>query len=514
VRDEHILRAWTALLIAGGLAVIATTVRDYGLTWDAPIQSYLGELVLAYFGSLFEDTRARELFDTRYYGPLFELVAAALYAPIPALKFELRHALAALTGLLTVLAVLRYGAALGGPATAIFASLALATLPRFYGHAFINSKDIPFACGFAWATYAMVRMIASNGRSRWVVACGLTLAAALGIRPGGLPVLGALGVAAAGYAWATGASMKRIAVASTGALALAWIGMLAAWPWAHASPLLGPLRAVTVASTFPTAYKVLFEGAVQLSSELPPTYWLRYLAITTPPLVLLLVPVGVARCLRDARSARGDAIGIAAWVLLVWLVFPMLTAFVLRPNVYDGLRHVLFVLPAVALLAGRGAGVLLALCGPRTRALVAVGLAIGLALPVGSLVRLHPYQMTYFNALVGGVGESYRRYETDYWVSSYKEAAEWINARTRHEAPIRVLVAANNRSQACFGHYLVPEVEMATTMEPNLTGALPEKYDYYVATTRYGLHLNFPDSPIVHTIGREGAVFTVIRAPR
>jgi len=36
-------------------------------------------------------------------------------------------------------------------------------------------------------------------------------------------------------------------------------------------------------------------------------------------------------------------------------------------------------------------------------------------------------------------------------------------------------------------------------------------FDYYVATTRYGLHLNYPQTRIAAVIERDGAVFTVIR---
>lgn len=36
--------------------------------------------------------------------------------------------------------------------------------------------------------------------------------------------------------------------------------------------------------------------------------------------------------------------------------------------------------------------------------------------------------------------------------------------------------------------------------------------DDFFATTRYGADGMFPESPIVHVVGREGAAFTVIRA--
>jgi hypothetical protein len=43
---------------------------------------------------------------------------------------------------------------------------------------------------------------------------------------------------------------------------------------------------------------------------------------------------------------------------------------------------------------------------------------------------------------------------------------------------------------------------------------LPRGFDYYIGTTRYGADRSYSDSPIVHRIGRDGAVFTVIRGRR
>jgi hypothetical protein len=52
---------------------------------------------------------------------------------------------------------------------------------------------------------------------------------------------------------------------------------------------------------------------------------------------------------------------------------------------------------------------------------------------------------------------------------------------------------------------------MSHTELRGLAGGLPEEFDYYVATTRYGLDRNFPDAPVAHRVGREGATFTLIR---
>ena len=70
-------------------------------------------------------------------------------------------------------------------------------LPRFYGHAFINSKDIPFACAVAWSMLALIRLVEARGSLGRVLACGLAFGVALALRPGSAPLLAVLGVAIA-----------------------------------------------------------------------------------------------------------------------------------------------------------------------------------------------------------------------------------------------------------------------------------------------------------------------------
>src|SRR5262249_40174413 len=153
----------------------------------------------------------------------------------------------------------------------------------------------------------------------------------------------------------------------------------------------------------------------------------------------------------------------------------------------DGIRHFLFVLPPVAVLAGVGAAYLRA----RVRsfgvpAAVTLLMLAAIAWPIPDLVALHPYQTTYFNGLVGGVAGASGRYDTEYWASSYKEAAAWINARAREagDRPLNVLVAGNEFALPCFGHYSLPNVQVRMVEQPGIPGRLPVGIDYYVALTR------------------------------
>ena len=54
-------------------------------------------------------------------------------------------------------------------------------------------------------------------------------------------------------------------------------------------------------------------------------------------------------------------------------------------------------------------------------------------------------------------------------------------------------------------------VALEPLWQPGVPGRLPAGVDYYLATTRFGLHRNFPRSPVVHTVGRDGAIFAVVK---
>jgi hypothetical protein len=97
-------------------------------------------------------------------------------------------------------------------------------------------------------------------------------------------------------------------------------------------------------------------------------------------------------------------------------------------------------------------------------------------------------------------------------VSSYKEAMEWVNQHSDLEKkPTTVLLAANNYSRKAAEHYRSPQIKIYTIFKQIPQVILPSEIDYYISTTRYGLHKNFPKTPVVHTIGRNGGVFTVIK---
>jgi hypothetical protein len=85
----------------------------------------------------------------------------------------------------------------------------------------------------------------------------------------------------------------------------------------------------------------------------------------------------------------------------------------------------MFVLPAMFILASIGFEKVLGLA----RGAAWASLVIGVALAPGliGIIRLHPYEMIYYNELVGGVSGAKGRYTTGAWGTTYREVIEYLN---------------------------------------------------------------------------------------
>jgi hypothetical protein len=121
-------------------------------------------------------------------------------------------------------------------------------------------------------------------------------------------------------------------------------------------------------------------------------------------------------------------------LLFTWLIFPPLTQVVSGAPMYDGIRHFLVILPPLSILIGFAIwqiGKLIWNLNFKYKShLFVVYFLIILISYLNILrldIRLHPYQIVYFNELIEGVKGAYGKFDLDYWGQSLKQAAEWIN---------------------------------------------------------------------------------------
>ena len=196
------------------------------------------------------------------------------------------------------------------------------------------------------------------------------------------------------------------------------------WPWAFERPLVGPFLALSQFSAFFWNGSVLFAGRVFRAKALPWEYVPTWLAISTPPVLLAGAALSLVRLRRDRWPLAG---------LWCAALFPAAYVVVRHSTLYNGIRHLLFIVPTLAVLAAAGWTALLSRTSGWRRGLAAAALAAGLVEPALFCLRNHPNEIVYFNALVGGPRGAFGRYDLDYWGNCVLQEVQWADrvARSR-----------------------------------------------------------------------------------
>jgi len=434
--------AAAAALFGALVILVAFTFHDYAISNDEEVQQHYAELIIAYYRSGFTDGALFHFRNLYLYGGLFDLVAIGLQKLIPLDPYDVRHLFSALTGVGGVAAVWATARAIGGPRAGLLAAAAIALCGTWYGAMFNHTKDIPFAAAMMGATYLLLRIGRELPHPRWrlVVLFGVLCGCALGIR-----VLGVFLVAYAalvvvlyapigrGSSWrAVFGFAARSALPLTAAFALAYVIMIASWPWAALAPF-NPLRALSEFTDFHYKIQTVLDGRVYYMSDVPRSYVPTYVAIKLTLVLLLGAALSLVLAILPQRTARPAGAGQAAnhaWrketVLVAFAAFlPLICDVIVRGPAFSGMRHFLFTVPPIAVLAGLGLDAALGQLNARSRLAAACGLALivlGLGFDATTLYRLHPDEYLFFNPLVGGLAGASRRYDTDYWVNIMPEA--------------------------------------------------------------------------------------------
>ena len=442
-----------AIIVLTVVGLIASlTFRDYGLGWDDYTHAEYADLLLRMYGSGFKDTGALSFANLYMYGGGFDMAAALLHKVIPLELFETRRLLGAAVGIVGLAVTWRLGRRVGGPIAGLAAVLLLALCPTFYGHMFMNPKDAPFAVAMVILMLGLVRLAEEypSPSPRTVLIVGLGAGLSIGSR-----ILGGLALiyAVVGFmpmwleefrAQGTREAVRRfmgVGYALLPGLILGYLVMGLIWPWSIIEPG-NPFQAATYFSQFfEKPWKEMFDGALVSVPDMPWSYLPTLFALQLPEVLLgLSIAAAIATLL---ALPRADVSGRRKTILLMLTLaatLPIAVAIVKRPALYNGIRHFIFVIPPMTVLAGTAFAWGMNWLKQNRRSWQPAALAVfsfGLLLPLGEMIRLHPYQYTHFNHIAGTVRGADYRYMLDYWGLALKQASDSLREELdeRHEAP-------------------------------------------------------------------------------
>jgi len=344
----------------------------------------------------------------------------------------------------------------GGPLAGLAALLLLTLCPTFYGHMFMNPKDAPFAVSMVILMLGLVRLAEEypSPSPRTVLILGLGAGLSIGCR-----ILGGLALvyAVAGFVPLlleeihtnslrdAAHRFAHVVLVLLPGLIFGYLVMGLIWPWSIMEPT-NPFQALTYFSHFfEKPWKEMFDGALVSVPDMPWSYLPTLFALQLPEVLLALAIAGVVGTFMSL--SRTDVPARRKTILLMLTLaatLPLLIAMVKRPALYNGIRHFIFVIPPMTVLAGVAFAWGMNWLKENRRSWQPAALAIfcfGLLLPLGEMIRLHPYQYTHFNHIAGTVRSADNLFMLDYWGLALKQASDGL----RDELVERQEVAPRNR---------------------------------------------------------------------
>ena len=511
-----------ALLLFGTLiALVAFTFKDYAISNDEEVQQRYGEMIIAYYTSGFVDQALFHFRNLYLYGGLFDVIAVGLEKLLPLDMYEVRHLLTALCGVGGLAAVWATARAIAGPRAGLLAAAALAVCGTWYGAMFNHTKDIPFAAAVMAALWLLVLIGRELPRPRWhlVVLFGVLCGCALGIRVLGVFLISYAGVAVVLHAPLsrgvplrnTLAFVVRSALPFAVSFVIAYLIMIAAWPWAALAPL-NPLRGLTDFVDFNYPIQTVLAGHVYQMGDVPRWYVPTYMAIKLTLWLLIGAGLGLIFVVLPQRAAQRTDLWRKQAMLVAFAAFvPLLSEVIVDGPAFTGMRHFLFTVPPIAVLAGLGLDGLLARLENVNRLAVAAAatvIALGLGWNADTLYRLHPDEYLFFNPLVGGLAGASRNYDTDYWVNTMPEAVSDLE---------HYLDKTEGKMRPGF-HYLVAVCSERVQFEKEADSRLEwtrdvDRADFFIAPTNMNCD-RARKGRIIATVERLGVVIGVVKDRR
>jgi hypothetical protein len=435
-----------AAAVALLVAMIALS-RDFGATWDERALQKLGELIWDLYGGRMSRLEFLGTFElnfgyTRIYGLLVEFLSTAAQHIIPGDVWVVRHYVNAVFGWTGVVFAFLMASRWFGRRAGWLAALLLVCMPRYFADSMNNPKDLPFAVLMLAASYYIVSVSAEYPYFSWPHALKLAtvIALAINVRSMGLMLLGYTGLALAIAVTVSRDFDPRRLAATAGRYAvialLAVVGGSVFWPWAQEQPLTRPFEAFFMASGFNWGNPSLFMGEAVGGAAVPWYYLPTWVAITVPIVVLVGM---VFAAVRVALPTPSRARLAALWGLML---FPAVAAIVRHLSLYDGIRHMLFIVVPMAVLAAAGWDLVFRNVAPKTAVFAAAAFVVMIAEPFLFQIRNHPNQAVYFTPMAGGPRGAFGRYDMDYWGNCILEATGWAAAQAER-AGMALGVASN-----------------------------------------------------------------------
>jgi tetratricopeptide (TPR) repeat protein len=311
-------------------------------------------------------------------------------------------------------------------------------MPRLFGQAFGNLKDIPFATGYLAGIFMIIRFIKELPKPGWKssVFLGLAIAFTISVRIGGLILFGYLAVAIIAalilkpflpkYIFSTKSCLVRLLGQGLAILLIGYFAGLFFWPFALQNIFQNPLESLQLMEHYKVSIRQIFEGEWLWSTQLPWYYLPKWLMISTPEFIIFGFAVFLTLFLIKINKQDSKQL-FTGLFLLFTLFFPIIYVIAIKANLYSGVRQMIFVLPLFTVFSAAGIWYLLnSFSSKLIKSAVVIVYFILMILPLKHQVTTFPADYIYFNSISGGNKKAWSNYEYDYYFHGIKSSSEYV----------------------------------------------------------------------------------------
>jgi hypothetical protein len=411
---------------------------DQGITWDEPTYVntgivYIQDVIhLDFSHDSWNMNLEHPTFGKFLYGAAVVLLHHGLY---DYQSMFIGKALSALMGALTCAMVYLIGREFFTRRVGAAAAIVLALIPVFVANNQQAALDTPLALFFT-VTMFLFMLAVKSGDWRIYAISAVSLGVLVDTKFNGLlivPVMALFYLINRFMRRSSGMKQDTLLTlaGAIGFTAIAGLTLYALWPWIWNSPE----NLVSSLDHWGYAPQEYFLGTLQAAT---PIYYPVYFMVTTPALLLIPFFIGIYSLARSKDPYK--------YALLLWCFIPF--CYGLSHMVQDGMRYLLMIYPAVALICAAG---LLEAAGWASKLNIGNGLkkaafpalvALTALYLIVSLATIYPYYLDYYNVLSGGSAnvDQNRQFEFGWWGEGLSDSILYIETHAAHRSMVYLAV--------------------------------------------------------------------------
>ena len=460
-----------------------------GFSWDEGFLINQGKITANYLLSLgFSDPEY--YFRREFYSPIYYSLRYFFVQAFP-LKFHLEvgHLVNLFFSITAIVGIKKICEEFFNKDVGIIVFLILFFYPAFFGHMGFNSKDTIIAFCHVWIFYLAIKYLKSHKNS-YIYYLSLLAAVGTGINlfflGSLLPLIILFLLEIFYYKKFNSKEIKiqKFLIDFFKGFLIFYFFLVLFWIDTHPNIFILPFKFLyewAFSDLWRGYHYILVNGNYYLYADIPKNYLFTNLVYRSPEyfLVTYIIFFGLFINYKSYFTKRFRFFNYKLSWIFSMIVYTFVLLYITPFSIYDGLRHVLWMLPYLCIAPALTIYFLIKNFKKTIVKFTSSILLIFTVFFVFNFLSITPYQYTYLNILNGSKKNNIKKFENDYWGASVKELVNKIDFDKNKKMKI----------STCGVSHEMPKYYLKKREFTNFEISGYENSDYIIITNRATMNL-------------------------